>query len=178
VVPQPRRQTGTQARPRANAPAQESGRLGRGCRPGLGLARQAVRGRLNGDGKLDLLVGDLCGSFSERPQQTPQEIAEEKKANDRLPNCAEVDSRRFSNFAPQTARREESARARAERLASRDELRGLLQRYRDEIALVREIQSRYLPMSQSHGFHLAIPPDAVVPAGEDIHGRSCLFCVW
>jgi len=66
----------------------------------------------NGDGKLDLLVGDLCGSFSERPQQTPQEIAEEKKANDRLPELRQKWTAAFQQFrAADSAAVEESARA-------------------------------------------------------------------
>jgi hypothetical protein len=107
----------------------------------------------DGDGKPDLLVGDLCGSFAGRPQQTPEEIAEEKKANDRLPELRQKWAATFQRFrAAGVSPTGESARSRAERLAHRDELRLLLQRYRDEIALVQEIQSRYLPMSQSHGF--------------------------
>jgi hypothetical protein len=107
----------------------------------------------NGDGKLDLLLGDLCGSFNERPQQTPEEIAEEKKANDRLPELRQKWAAAFQQLrATDSAAADESAPARAERLARRDELRVLLQRYRDEITLVQEIQSRYIPMSQSHGF--------------------------
>lgn len=107
----------------------------------------------DGDGRLDLLLGDLCGSFSDRPQQTPAEIAEEKKANDRLPELRQKWATAFQQFrAADAAPVEEAAQARAERQARRDELRGLMQRYRDEIALVQEIQSRYLPMSQSHGF--------------------------
>jgi FG-GAP-like repeat len=107
----------------------------------------------NGDGKLDLLLGDLCGGFSDRPQQTPEEIAEEKKANDKLPELRQKWATAFQQFrAADTAPAEEPAPARAERLVRRDELRGLVQRYRDEITLVQEIQSRYLPMSQSHGY--------------------------
>src|SRR5262249_32639259 len=39
----------------------------------------------NGDGRLDLLLGDRCGSFRAKPSQTEQEKEEERKANDRLP---------------------------------------------------------------------------------------------
>jgi hypothetical protein len=107
----------------------------------------------DGDGRLDLLLGDLCGSFSERPSQTPEEIAEEKKANDRLPELRQKWAAAFQQFrAADSVSPDGPAPARAERLARRDELRALMQRYRDEITLVQEIQSRYLPMSQSHGY--------------------------
>src|SRR5260370_3181513 len=39
----------------------------------------------DGDGRADLLVGDMCGGFHAKPTQTDQEKEEERKANDRLP---------------------------------------------------------------------------------------------
>ena len=39
----------------------------------------------NGDGRLDLLLGDRCGSFAAKPAQTEEERAEELRAKDRLP---------------------------------------------------------------------------------------------
>lgn len=52
----------------------------------------------NRDGRLDLLLGDRCGGFTARPQQTAQEIAEENKANDRLPELRHKWSDAFQRF--------------------------------------------------------------------------------
>src|SRR5262249_32112569 len=39
-----------------------------------------------GNGKLALLLGDRCGGFKAKPSQTEDEKAEERKANDQLPD--------------------------------------------------------------------------------------------
>jgi hypothetical protein len=107
----------------------------------------------NGDGRLSLLLGDLCSGFTARPQQTPDEIAEEKKANDRLPELRGKWADAFKSFrAAETGSNNETPADREERLARREDLRVLMLRYRDEIVLVQEIQNRYVSMSQSHGF--------------------------
>jgi FG-GAP-like repeat len=120
---------------------------------GWGLRVKPCVADWNGDGRLDLLLGDLCSGFTGRPQQTPEEMAEEKKANDSLPGLRKKWAETFGQYrATETGPEGELAAARAERLARRDDLRTQLQRYRDEIALVQEIQGRYVAMSQSHGF--------------------------
>jgi hypothetical protein len=94
----------------------------------------------DGDGRPDLLLGDRCGSFNAKPDQTAQEKDEERKANDRLPPLRK-------KWADVFARYRQSQDA-----AERDVLRAQLQRLRDELAVVQEVQGRYRPGYQAHGF--------------------------
>ena len=107
----------------------------------------------DGDGRPDLVVGDLCGGFQGKPSQTEQEQAEERKANDQLPGlrrkwaAAFRDYRRLLDAPPG-----EAPATGPERARQLDALREQLRRLKDEIAAVQEIQGRYRPRNQSHGF--------------------------
>jgi hypothetical protein len=94
----------------------------------------------DGDGRPDLLLGDLCGGFNGRPDQTGQEKEEERRANDRLPGLRQKWADTFQRYRQSDNAQEQNA------------LRAELQRLRDEISVVQEIQARYQPGSQSHGF--------------------------
>jgi hypothetical protein len=94
----------------------------------------------NGDGRLDLLLGDICGGFAAKPSQTEQEKEEERKANDRLPELRKKWADAFQRYQ------------NAEGTKDRDALRTEVQRLKDEIAAVQEIQSHYKPGNQYHGF--------------------------
>jgi hypothetical protein len=94
----------------------------------------------DGDGRPDLLLGDVCGGYRARPSQTEQEKAEERKANDRLPGLRQKWASAFRHYR-ETANSSEQGALRAE-----------LQRLKDEIVLVQEIQGRYQPGYQHHGF--------------------------
>jgi hypothetical protein len=94
----------------------------------------------DGDGRLDLLLGDRCGSFNAKPSQTEQEKEEERKANDQLPELRKKWADVFQRY-----RQTEDAK-------EQDALRSQLQRLRDEIAAVQDIQSHYRPGYQAHGF--------------------------
>lgn len=94
----------------------------------------------DGDGRPDLLLGDLCGGFHAKPSQTEQEKEEERKANDRLPELRTRWANTFGRFQKATEATE------------RGSLRAELQRLKDEIAAVQEIQSHYKPGYQMHGF--------------------------
>ena len=94
----------------------------------------------DGDGRPDLLLGDRCGSFHAKPHQTEREKAEERKANDRLPDLRKRWADAFRRYR------------QAEGAAGQGALRAELQRLKDEIAAVQEIQSHYQPGYQSHGF--------------------------
>jgi hypothetical protein len=94
----------------------------------------------DGDGRPDLLLGDMCGGFNARPDQTAQEKEEERQANDRLPGLRKRWSDAFARYR------------KSPQAAERDVLRAELERLRDEIAVVQEVQGRYQPGSQSHGF--------------------------
>lgn len=100
----------------------------------------------NGDGRLDLLLGDRCGSFQAKPTQSAAEIAQERRANDRLPELRRAWASAFQEF--QRLQTEDAAAA-ASGLA---DLRQRLSRLKDEIARVQEIQERYQPGYQSHGY--------------------------
>lgn len=94
----------------------------------------------DGDGRPDLLLGDLCGGFQARPTQTEQEKTEERKANDRLPELRKRWSGAFQRYQKESD------------IQARDSLRAELQRLKDEIVAVQEIQIHYQPGHQRHGF--------------------------
>jgi hypothetical protein len=98
----------------------------------------------NLDGQLDLLIGDICGGYQAKPQQTEAEQAEERKANDRLPELRKVWAATFADYQRlQAARVPENEQA-----AARDKLR----RVKEEMARLQEIQEHYRPGYQHHGF--------------------------
>jgi hypothetical protein len=97
----------------------------------------------DGDGRPELLLGDLCGGFVGKPTRTESETAEEHSAAALLPGFRQKWAETFRAY--QKASRE---RERPEA----DELRTKLTRLRDEIARLQDIQERYRPHSQAHGF--------------------------
>jgi hypothetical protein len=107
----------------------------------------------DGDGRLDLLLGDRCGGFLAKPSQTEQEKAEELRANDRLPGLRQKWAAAYRDYrrlldAPAA----ETPQAEAERARQLETLREALRRTKDEIVVVQDIQSHYRPAHQSHGF--------------------------
>jgi hypothetical protein len=94
----------------------------------------------DGSGRLDLLLGDICGGFNAKPSQTEEERQEERRANDRLPELRKKWADAFKRYQ------------KAEDAKDRDALRTEVQRLKDEIAAVQEIQSHYKPGNQYHGF--------------------------
>jgi hypothetical protein len=105
----------------------------------------------DGDGRPDLLLGDRCGGFRARPDQTEQEKEEERKANDRFPELRQKWADAFQRYR------------KAEKAEEKEALRVELQRLKDEIVVVQTIQARYQTVSQSHGFvwlFLRRPTDA------------------
>jgi hypothetical protein len=107
----------------------------------------------DGDGRLDILLGDRCGGFRDKPVQTDQEKREERQANDRLPDLRRkwaTAFRDYRQFAEAPAGEPSDARQQRQRLY--DESRREMIRYKEEIAAVQSIQERYQPGYQSHGF--------------------------
>jgi hypothetical protein len=94
----------------------------------------------DGTGRLALLLGDRCGGFHAKPSQTEQEKAEERRANDKLPELRQNWSATFQRYR------------KAEDAKEQDALRAELQRLKDEIAAVQDIQGHFQPGYQSHGF--------------------------
>jgi hypothetical protein len=101
----------------------------------------------NGDGKLDLLLGDLCGSFQGKPAQTKDEEAEEQTAHDRLPGLRQAWAATFVTYQRASADGKDSADAK-----QLDQLRQRLTDLKDEIAQLQETRNRYQAGYQYHGF--------------------------
>jgi hypothetical protein len=105
----------------------------------------------NGDSRLDLLLGDRCGGFNAKPAQTKEETAEERKANDRLPELRRKWAAAFQSYEQAgIAAEKEGSVARQQRQL--DALREDVRRIKDEIAVVEKIQEQYKPGNQAHGF--------------------------
>jgi hypothetical protein len=94
----------------------------------------------NGDGRPDLLLGDMCGGFQAKPTQRQQDKEEERQANDRLPELRHKWADAFQRFQKTTDPK------------VKDTLRSDMVRLRQEIVVVQEIQERYQPGRQTHGF--------------------------
>ena len=103
----------------------------------------------NGDGRLDLLLGDRCGAFTAKAAQTESEKEEERRANDRLPALRRAWAAAFAEYSQLQAAAELQAARAKERV---DELRGQMVKLKGEIARAQEIQIHYQPGYQSHGF--------------------------
>jgi FG-GAP-like repeat len=101
----------------------------------------------NNDGRLDILLGDRCGAFQAKPTQTAEEQAEERRANDRLPELRRAWAAAFQDY------QQLQLRPLAEgSLGQAEQLRDRLRRLKDEIARVQEIQDHFKPGYQAHGF--------------------------
>ncbi len=101
----------------------------------------------DGDGRLDILLGDRCGGFRGKPNPTDQEKADEQRANDQLPGLRKQWAAAFAEY-----RRLDESNPDPERDKRLTELRERLRRLKDEIALVQIIQGRFQPGHQIHGF--------------------------
>jgi hypothetical protein len=107
----------------------------------------------NGDGRLDILLGDRCGSFRAKPSQTEQEKEEERKANDRLPQLRKKWAAAFREYQQLLAGPGgQTSSSQEERSRRLEDLREELRRTKDELVVVQEIQGRYQPGYQAHGF--------------------------
>jgi hypothetical protein len=93
----------------------------------------------DGDGQLDLLLGDCGGGFVGKPETTKTERTEETTARALLPRLREQWAETFRTY--REAKGEEA-----------DELRSKLVRLKDEIARVQDIRDRYKEQSQTHGY--------------------------
>lgn len=107
----------------------------------------------DGDGKLDLLVGDLCGGFEAKPKATPDEAAEEKDATEHLPALRKEWAAAYRAFAelsdaPEPADADERA-AHQKQLAR---LRTKVTRLKEEITRLQDIRDRHKAGYMSHGY--------------------------
>jgi len=103
----------------------------------------------NGDGQLDLLLGDRCGSFAAKPAQTDEERADERRAMDRLPQLRKAWSAAFAEYsAAQAATGSEQEK----NVQQMELLRSRLVKLKSEIAHEQETRIKYQAGYQTHGF--------------------------
>jgi len=106
----------------------------------------------NGDGKLDLLLGDICGGHVGKPVQTDAEKREEIAARDELPHLMEKWSATYQEYRDL---RHQIATAKAPDTADEQKANALhvaMKRIKEEIVAVQKTQQRYKPRYQYHGF--------------------------
>lgn len=105
----------------------------------------------NGDGLLDILLGDNGPSFTAAPDKTPAQIIAEKRAYDLLPRMRLDWAAAMRKYRKALATKAEdgSDSDRQEQLAV---LREEVRRLKEEIAAVQETQEEFRPQRQSHGF--------------------------
>jgi hypothetical protein len=102
----------------------------------------------DGDGRADLLLGDMCGGYHGKPSQTAEERTEESLADDQLPELRKRWAAAFAEYK----KLQQSPAADKDHARRLDEVREVLRRTKDEIAVVQQIQGRYQPTGQRHGF--------------------------
>lgn len=107
----------------------------------------------NGDGKLDLLIGDLCGGCEATPTKTTAEADEEKDATAQLPVLRKEWAAAYREYAalvdapePADAKAREAHRRRVAALRTQ------VGRLKDEIARLQEIRDRYQSGYMQHGY--------------------------
>ncbi len=100
----------------------------------------------DGDGRLDLLLGDVCGGCARVPGATPEEEHEAKGATDRLPALRKEWAAAYKEFAATADPLTDVDRARV------DNLRALVKRLKDEIVRQSDIRDRYEFEYMSHGY--------------------------
>jgi hypothetical protein len=107
----------------------------------------------NGDGKLDLLIGDVNGHFQGKPAQTPEERAEEEKAKARLPLLRKEWAAAYREFnAADNTPLPVDSTAREQHQRKLADLRARVSRLKDEIAREQDVQEKYQTGYMHHGY--------------------------
>ena len=107
----------------------------------------------DGDGRPDLLIGDLCGGCEAKPARTPEEAAEEKEAADRLPELRKEWAAAYKEYAAAADAPEPAdPAARDAHRRKVDDLRARVTRLKDEVARLQEVRDRYGSGYMSHGY--------------------------
>jgi hypothetical protein len=104
----------------------------------------------NGDGQLDLLLGDYGGSFQGRPMQTADEIAEELRSLRELPVLRRNWAEAFSRYRTLLAQAEVAPSSHGAKVREKalDEVKG----FSKQIAETQKLVMRFEPQYQSHGY--------------------------
>jgi|GEM_PF-1316373 len=106
----------------------------------------------NNDGRLDILLGDRCGGFDGKPDQTDGEKQEEAETLDTLPEVRREWATAFQKFQELLA---QGPAQGTEDKAAEQELETVRQRLaalKREISLLQQTKLRYQPRQQSHGY--------------------------
>ncbi|MBX9622988.1 MAG: VCBS repeat-containing protein [Gemmataceae bacterium] len=104
----------------------------------------------NGDGKLDLLIGDLCGGCEKKPDVNAAEKADEADALAQLPGLRKQWAAAYKELAAATDETDPpDPEAHTKRVAR---LRLHVTRLKDEIARLQGIKDRFGTGYMSHGY--------------------------
>jgi len=106
----------------------------------------------NGDGKLDLLLGDICGGHLGKPDQTDAEKHEEIAARDELPRLMEKWSAAYQEYGDLRQKIASTANPADDDEQKANALHVAMKRIKEEIIAVQQTQRRYKPRYQYHGF--------------------------
>ncbi len=106
----------------------------------------------NGDGKLDLLLGDICGGHLGKPAQTDAEKREEIAARDELPRLMDKWSATYQEYRDMRQKIASAKSSVADDEQRANALHGAMKRIKEEIIAVQKTQQRYKPRYQYHGF--------------------------
>ena len=106
----------------------------------------------NGDGKLDILLGDTGGGHLGKPTLTDEEKREQARARTELPRLKEKWEATYQEYRDlrHSIATGKSPSAKGEKKA--DELHAAMKRIKEEIIAVQVTQRRYKPHYQYHGF--------------------------
>ncbi len=106
----------------------------------------------NGDGKLDLLLGDICGGHLGKPAQTDAEKHEEIAARDELPRLMEKWSATYQEYGDFRQKIASAKGPDPDDEQKATALHAAMKRIKEEIIAVQKTQRRYKPRYQYHGF--------------------------
>ena len=102
----------------------------------------------NGDGKVDLLMGDRCGGFSGKPQQLEQERRQEIHSIQQLPELRREWASTFRRYRAITGSDDEVPDRKHAAHVALNELKAL----KAKIATAEQAVSKHAPQRQTHGF--------------------------
>lgn len=106
----------------------------------------------DGDGKLDLLIGDLNGDFQGKPAQTSDEKAEEEKAKAKLPALRKDWAAAYKEFSAAQDVEPTNPAAREAHQRRTADLRAKVTRLKDEIARAQDAEARHKAGYMHHGY--------------------------
>lgn len=101
----------------------------------------------NGDGQPDLLIGDYCGGFESKPDQSEAEIGEELRSLQALPKLRARWSEVFRKY-----RRALRSSPQKKEDNAKDLMLAEINSLKNEIEAAQAIIERYQPQRQAHGF--------------------------